>query len=109
MYSHRGWSYSSAAPSAAQISARRRRRFRFRFRFPHLPRISPLPFAIVLVGAAAWYHFAFGGFALHGRVIDGVSGEPVAGARVWSARASVVTGPDGSFALERVKPPDGIG
>ncbi len=106
MYSHRGWSYSSA-PSPTQISAYRRRRFGLP-RFPRLPSFSPLPFAILIVGAAAWYHFAFGGFTLHGHVVDGASGEPIAGARVWSARASTLTAADGAFVLDHVKPPDAI-
>ena len=70
--------------------------------------VNPLPFAILAVAAAVWYHFAFGGFSLRGHVIDGVSGQPIAGARVWSARASALTGPDGAFALDRVKPPDAV-
>src|SRR5579872_5797511 len=104
MYSHRGWSYSSA-PSPTQISAYRRRRIRL----PRPPSFSPLPFAILLVGAAAWYHFAFAGFSVQGHVVDGVSGQPIAGARVWSARASAVTGFDGTFALDHIKPPDAVG
>ena len=103
MYSQKGWSYSSAA-SPTQLSAYRRRRFRL----PRLPRITPLPFAVVLVGAVAWYHFVFGGFTLRGHVVDGVSGEAIAGARVWSARASTIGDADGTFALDRIKPPDAI-
>src|SRR5437879_5146483 len=104
MYSNRGWSYSSLT-SRTPTSAYRRRRLRL----PRLPALSPLPFAILFVAAAAWYHFAFQGFHLHGGVADSVSGSAIQGARVWSARASALTAADGSFDLERVKPPDAIG
>jgi hypothetical protein len=107
MYSHRGWSYSSA-PSPAPAAAIRRRRFRLP-RPPGLPSINPLPFAVVLVATAAWYHFGFAGFSLRGQVVDGVTGQPVAGARVWSARTSTVAGQDGSFSLDRIRPPEAIG
>src|SRR5579864_3397969 len=80
-----------------------------RWRRPALPAFSPLPFAIALVGAAAWYHFAFAGFSLHGKVVDGTTGQPIAGARVWSARASAIASTDGSFILDRVRPPDALG
>src|ERR1043166_9322098 len=83
MYSHRGWSYSSAA-APPPTSAYRRRRFRLPRR-PRLPTLTPLPLAIVLVAAAAWYHFGVTGFAVRGQVMDGVSGQPISNARVWSA------------------------
>jgi hypothetical protein len=106
MYSNRGWSYSSAAfGSRVPTSAYRRRRLRL----PRPPAISPLPIAILLVGAAAWYHFAFPGFTIRGTVADSASGKPVEGARIWSSRASAVAAADGSFVLERVKPPDAVG
>jgi hypothetical protein len=57
----------------------------------------------------AWYHFAFQGFSLRGTITDGVSRQPIEGARVWSARASAVTAADGAFELEHVKPPDALG
>jgi hypothetical protein len=76
---------------------------------PGLPSINPLPFAVALVATAAWYHFAFAGFSLRGQVVDGVTGQPVAGARVWSARASTLGGQDGSFSLDRIRPPEAIG
>ena len=63
----------------------------------------------MLVGAATWYHFGFAGFSTRGVVIDDSTGQPLAGARVWSARASTVTGSDGSFTIDRVRPPDAIG
>jgi hypothetical protein len=77
-------------------------------RLPHLPAIGPLPFAVLLVVAAAWYHFAFSGFAVRGAVIDSVSGQPIVGARMWSGRASSTTAADGTFSLESVKPPEMI-
>ena len=104
MYSNRGWSYSSQSGRSSAAAYRRRR-----FRLPRFPKLSPLPFAVLLVGGAVWYHFAFPGFSLRGSVVDDLSGEPVAGARVWSARSSAVVSSDGSFVLERVKPPDAIG
>jgi hypothetical protein len=63
----------------------------------------------VLVGAAAWYHFAFAGFSLRGDVLDSVSGQPIPDARVWTARAMTSGSPDGDFVLDRVRPPDVIG
>ena len=74
-----------------------------------LPAISPLPFAILLVGAAAWYHFAFAGFSLKGSVMDDTTGAPIVGARIWSPRASAQTAGSGSFALDGVKPTDVVG
>ncbi|MBV9327087.1 MAG: hypothetical protein JO352_25310 [Chloroflexi bacterium] len=74
-----------------------------------LPRLSPLPFAILLVGAAAWYQLAFPGFTLHGDVVDSASGQPVADARVWSAHTSTSGAADGSFVLDHVRPPDALG
>jgi hypothetical protein len=74
-----------------------------------VPALSPLPFAILLVGAAAWYHFGFAGFSMHGALVDSASGKPIAGARVWSARSSSLTSTEGLFELERVKPPDAVG
>jgi hypothetical protein len=71
--------------------------------------LSPLPVALILVGAAAWYHFAFGGFSLRGQVVDGTTGRSIPGARVWTARASALAAADGSFLLNRVKPPDAVG
>lgn len=103
MYSNRGWSYSSQAGRYAAAYRRRR------FRLPRPPRLSPLPFAVVLVGAAVWYHFAFPGFNLRGTVVDNLSGQPVASARIWSVRSNAVVSSDGSFVLEHVKPPDAIG
>jgi hypothetical protein len=76
---------------------------------PRLPRISPLPLALIVVGAAAWYHFSFGGFSLRGNVVDGATGQPIADVQVWSSRASGGVNADGSFVLERVKPPDALG
>jgi hypothetical protein len=73
---------------------------------PQLPAFSPLPFAVLLVAAVAWYHFAFGGFVVRGSVVDGASGQPISGARVWTARTSSVSASDGAFALEGVKPPE---
>jgi hypothetical protein len=102
MYSNRGWSYSSGA-SFSEVSAYRRRHLRL----PRLPRLSPLPIALLLVGAAAWYHFAFGGFVVHGAIVDAATGQTVDAARVWSARSSAIA-PSGTFALERVKPPEAV-
>jgi hypothetical protein len=70
--------------------------------------LSPLPLALLVVGAAAWYHFAFAGFSLHGQVVDDVAGQAIPDARVWSARGSTVSRGDGSFVLDRIKPPDMI-
>lgn len=104
MYNHRGWSYSSTVSSTpTTMSAYRRRRWP---RFPRLPNLGPLPFAVLLVGAAAWYHFAFAGFSVHGAVLDSTSGQPVANARVWSSRANSVTDADGAFGLGSLKPPE---
>jgi hypothetical protein len=75
-------------------------------RLPRLPRVGPLPFAIVLVGLAAWYHFVFEGFTVNGVVLDLASGEPVAGARIWSAQANATSAADGTFTLTRVKLPE---
>ena len=61
---------------------------------------------MVIVAAAAWYHFAFGGFVIHGTVLDSATGQPIAAARVWSSRADTLSSPEGSFALDRVKPPE---
>ncbi len=107
MYSNRGWSYSPAAGRKPGGVSRWRRRLRL----PPgvLPRLSPLPLAVLLVGAAAWYHFAFAGFSTHGQVLDSVSGQPVADARVWSARANTGSDARGGFVLDRVRPPDAIG
>ena len=84
------------------MSAYRRRRLRL----PRLPSVGPLPFAVVLVAGVAWYHFAFGGFEVRGMVVDGASGQPITGVRVWSSRANTASSPDGSFALGSVKPPE---
>jgi hypothetical protein len=75
---------------------------------PRLPAIGPLPFAVLLVVAAAWYHFAFSGFVLRGSVVDRISGQPIAGARMWSGRASSATTAEGTFSLDGVKPPEMI-
>jgi hypothetical protein len=109
MYSSHGWSYSPPAPSTstASVAARRRRRW-----WPRLPgplAFGPLPFAILLVAGAAWYHFAFAGFSVRGEVLDSESGQPIDSARVWSTRASTTTAADGSFALDRIKPPEILG
>jgi hypothetical protein len=77
-------------------------------KLPRLPALGPLPLALVLVGGAAWYHFAFGGFDVHGAVTDGATGQPIADARVWSMRANSVTAVDGSFTLTSIKPPEVI-
>jgi hypothetical protein len=107
MYSNRGWSYSSLAARRLHPALRRRR-----LRLPPLSgllRLSPLPLAILLVGAVAWYHYAFDGFSVRGEVLDSVSGEPVVDARVWSTRANAASDAGGSFVLDRVRPPDAIG
>src|SRR5689334_23609565 len=104
MYSNRGWSYSSGLNHARSSAYRHRR-----LRLPPLPRFSPLPIAVLLVGAVAWYHFGFGGFLLHGSVLDADTGQSISGARVWSSRANTLVGTDGAFALDRVKPPDALG
>jgi hypothetical protein len=105
MYSNRGWSYSTSA-SPTTMSAYRRRRLP---RLPQLPAIGPLPVAIVLVAGVAWYHFLFPGFTVRGAVVDATTGEPVSGARVWSARANMTTFSDGSFGLDAIKPPEVVG
>jgi hypothetical protein len=104
MYTNRGWSYSSGV-TPAQTSAYRRRRLRL----PRLPRLSPLPIALLLVGAAAWYHFAFSGFSVRGNVVDALRGTPITGARIWSARGTTQSTSDGTFVLDHVKPPDALG
>ena len=104
MYSNRGWSYSSGI-TQTQGSAYRRRRLRL----PPLPRLRPLPLAVLLVASAAWYHFAFGGFSLRGEVLDSTTGQSIATAQVWSAHANTLVASDGSFNLDRVKPPEAIG
>src|SRR5207247_9273061 len=101
MYSHRGWSYSSSS-SPTTMSAHRRRTLRL----PRPPAIGPLPFAVLLVAGVAWYHFAFAGFSVSGSMLDGSTGHPIAGARIWSSRANAASSADGSFTLERVKPPE---
>jgi hypothetical protein len=87
------------------MSAFRRRRFKW----PRVPSVGPLPFAILLVAGAAWYHFAFAGFSVRGVVVDSATGGPIAGARVWSTRASAASAPDGSFDLGGIKPPEVVG
>ncbi|MBV9897295.1 MAG: hypothetical protein JO020_24285 [Chloroflexi bacterium] len=104
MYSNRGWSYSSGLTPTRSSAYRRRR-----LRLPSLPRLSPLPVALALIGAVAWYHFAFAGFSVRGQVVDSLSGAPVSDARIWSARAATGTSSDGAFVLEHVKPPDALG
>src|SRR5438132_5852171 len=101
MYSHRGWSYSSSSTPTSMSAYRRRR-----LRLPRLPAVGPLPFAVLLVAGVAWYHFAFGGFNVSGIVVDSSTGQPIAGVRVWSGRANTASSLDGSFDLERVKPPE---
>ena len=105
MYSNRGWSYSSTLPGSAPSSAHRRRRLRL----PRLRAPSPLPIVVVLVAGVAWYHFAFSGFSMQGAVVDSDTGQPIVGVRVWSARARSLSAADGTFSLDRVKPPDAIG
>jgi hypothetical protein len=85
------------------MSAHRHRRWP---RLPRVPNLGPLPFAVALVGAVAWYHFAFGGFVVQGIVLDNSSNAPIGGARVWSSRANNVSAADGSFTLDRLKPPE---
>src|SRR5690349_19702719 len=104
MYSHRGWSYSSSLPGSAPQSAYRRRRLKL----PRLPTLSPLPFALLLVGGIVWYHFVFGGFSIRGAVVDSTTGQPILGARAWTSRASAISAADGEFTIERVKPPDAV-
>jgi hypothetical protein len=104
MYSNRGWSYSPVGTRTHTSAYRRRRLPRLR-----LAALSPLPFAVLLVGGLAWYHFVFVGFSLPGTIVDASSGQPVVGARAWAPRASSLTAADGSFDLGRVKPPEVIG
>jgi hypothetical protein len=107
MYSNRGWSYSSTVSSTpSAMSAYRRRRFP---RLPRVPAVGPLPFALALVGAAAWSHFSFAGFSVRGAVLDSATGQPIVGARVWSLRANAASGPDGSFSVGGIKPPEAVG
>ncbi len=115
MYSNRGWSYSPQ-PSPQKSSAKRRRapapRPPHRPRLPHLPRlgwlaaVGPLPFALLLVGAATWYHFGFEGFSVNGNIVDAVSGSPISAARIWSTQSNASTDDAGSFTLPKVKPPE---
>src|SRR6202011_5279824 len=95
------WSYS-ASSNPTKMSAYRRRRLRL----PRLPAVGPLPFAVILVGSVAWYHFAFGGFDVRGIVSDSATGQPLAGARVWSSSVNTASAADGSFAIGNVKPPE---
>lgn len=105
MYSNRGWSYSP--PSSLQLDKTSAYRRRWRLpRPPRLPNVGPLPFALLLVGAAAWYHFAFDGFSISGTVVDSATGAPVAAARVWSSRSNTTTRDDGTFTLPSVKTPE---
>jgi hypothetical protein len=104
MYNHRGWSYSSSVHSTpTSVSAYRRRRLP---RLPRLPNFGPVPFAILLVGAAAWYHFGFAGFTVHGSLTDAMTGQPIAGARAWSSRSNTVSTASGAYELTRIKPPE---
>jgi hypothetical protein len=105
MYNHRGWSYSSSLKSSTTMSAYRRRRLRL----PRLPNPGPLPFAILIVAGVAWYHFGFAGFSVRGSVLDNATGQPLAGARVWSSRATTQTQPDGTFEIGSIKPPEMLG
>jgi hypothetical protein len=101
MYSQRGWSYGSARRSARPAGGRPQGGAGLSW----LAR-APLPVALALVGAATWYHFAFGGFAFAGSVVDAESGHGVAGARVWSGSALAQTDADGRFRLAAAKPPE---
>jgi hypothetical protein len=74
-----------------------------------LPRFSPLPVAVLVVAALAWYHLVFAGFSTRGTVVDEATGAPVSGARLWSPRTSTVADADGAFVLPGVKPADVIG
>src|SRR4051812_14066584 len=105
MYNHRGWSYSSSLKSSTTMSAYRRRRLRL----PRLPNPGPLPFAILIVVGVAWYHFGFAGFSVRGSVVDNATGQPLAGARVWSSRATTQTQLDGTFEIGSIKPPEMLG
>ena len=86
-----------------------------RLNVPRPPRVvrlaatGPLPFAILLVAGLSWYHFVFGGFSVQGRVLDSVGGQPIAGSRIWSSRASATSAADGSFEVGGVKPPEVVG
>lgn len=71
--------------------------------------LGPLPLAVLVVAGLSWYHFLFGGFSAHGVVVDNATGQPIAGTRVWSTRASATTAADGSFEVGGVKPPEAIG
>src|SRR5262249_55333148 len=71
--------------------------------------VGPFPIALLLVAAVSWYHFLFGGFSVHGSVIDQATGQPIVGARVWSAHANTASLADGSFVLDYMKPPEMIG
>src|SRR5947209_4896877 len=103
MYNHRGWSYSSSVhQTPTNMSAYRRRRLP---RFPRFPSVGPLPFAVLIVGAAAWYHFGFAGFTVHGSLVDASTGQPISGARAWSTHSNAVTDASGAFALANIKPP----
>jgi hypothetical protein len=107
MYSNHGWSYSPPTASGVSPTSAYRRR-----RWPGLPRppaLGPLPFAVLLVAGLSWYHFAFAGFSVRGAVLDSVSGQPVAGVRVWSTRANSASGADGSFEVGGIKPPEMVG
>jgi hypothetical protein len=131
MYTRRGWSYSPPVPHNGTPSARRRSRRLARFRvhlslgwlprprLPHLSlprlrlpplrwllRLGPLPLAVALVGLAAWYQLLFPGFTIAGRVVDGETGQPVAGARVWTGTHDTLTAADGTYRLPGVKPPE---
>jgi hypothetical protein len=108
MYSSRGWSYSAStsSPSPSSSTDPPQQRRRFGIPRPRLP--GPLPIAVVVVGAVAWYHFAFQGFAIPGTVVDISSGQPVAGVRVWSSHASATTDAQGHFVLNGIKPPEVI-
>jgi hypothetical protein len=109
MYSNHGWSYSPPTPSTSATTAAAYRRRRFWPKPPRPPAVGPLPFAILLVAGAAWYHFAFAGFSVHGQVLDSESGQAIDSARVWSARANTTSLANGSFVLDRIKPPETVG
>src|SRR5712692_1912379 len=104
MYSKRGWSYSSPrSASASRPAESSRRHWPSLLRLPKVPRLpwllrlaalGPLPFAVLLVAGLSWYHFVFGGFNTHGVVLDDVTGQPIAGSRVWSTRASATSAAD---------------
>lgn len=98
MYSRRGWSYSSARP----LGSRRQPRSNV----SGLGVLTLMVGVIALAGGWTWYTFFFSGIAVHGTVVDDVSGQGVAGARVWGTRAETRTSQDGAFDLEPVKPTD---